>query len=145
MRAVWSNRQNCSHNVSQRFKRIRRFSEHCSWNARYTSGSLPFPLKFLAESGQTTAYLFAGGKVLTVSVTLLRIFLVGLQLFEGATEPLQSGWPPPPKPHSPRPLLIPFLTRFCHDFDPKSPQEVKIRSISGQNQVEKGPRAPATH
>ena len=27
MRALWSDRQNCSHNVSQKFKRIRRFSE----------------------------------------------------------------------------------------------------------------------
>ena len=28
MRALWSSRQNCSHNVSQKFKRIRCFSEH---------------------------------------------------------------------------------------------------------------------
>ena len=27
MRALWSDRQNCSHNVSQKVKRIRRFSE----------------------------------------------------------------------------------------------------------------------
>ena len=27
MRALWSDRQNCSHNVSQKVKRIRRFSD----------------------------------------------------------------------------------------------------------------------
>ena len=27
MRALWSDRPNCSHNVSQKVKRIRRFSE----------------------------------------------------------------------------------------------------------------------
>ena len=30
MRALWSSRQNCSHNVSQKLKRIRRFSESTS-------------------------------------------------------------------------------------------------------------------
>ena len=29
MRALWSGRPNCSHNVSQKVKRIRRFSESC--------------------------------------------------------------------------------------------------------------------
>ena len=30
MRALWSDRPNCSHNVSQKVKRIRRFSEVCT-------------------------------------------------------------------------------------------------------------------
>ena len=36
MRALWSSRQNCSHNVSQIFKRIRGFSEPLQ-NSQVTS------------------------------------------------------------------------------------------------------------
>ena len=42
--------------------------------------------------------------------------------------------PPPPYPAHPDPILTPFWP----DFDPKSPQEVKIGSNSGQNRVKKG-------
>ena len=42
MRALWSSRQNCSHNVSQKLKRIRRFSE-CQRNILPEFRSREFP------------------------------------------------------------------------------------------------------
>ena len=50
--------------------------------------------------------------------------------FWGATEPLRSGWPPPPNPTHPDPILTPFLTRFRPELDPLG---ARIVSNSGQN------------
>ena len=40
MRALWSDRPNCSHNVSQKVKRIRRFSDLWPWETLRLGDSL---------------------------------------------------------------------------------------------------------
>ena len=42
MRTLWSDRPNCSHNVSQKVKRIRRFSEKCPPSLTLLKQTLPF-------------------------------------------------------------------------------------------------------
>ena len=62
MRALWSDRQNCSHNVSQKVKRIMRFSDYvpsvlpgkqAPWLGHTPSTAGTFRRKFRKNSGKT--------------------------------------------------------------------------------------------
>ena len=53
MRALWSNRQNCSHNVSQNLKRISRLSEHYKGH-QHTDGNFTETLNNMEDLRQNT-------------------------------------------------------------------------------------------
>ena len=62
MRALWSDRQNCSHNVSQKVKRIRRFSEKNlgggrTYAGRKSASEKALSRKFLDPSNRASGLL----------------------------------------------------------------------------------------
>ena len=66
MRALWSDRSNCSHNVSQKVKRIRRLSEQTTWDKQVSAkfcGFLGFSSKicgFLRLSAKNSESVSTG-------------------------------------------------------------------------------------